>query len=163
MLQLRGLGRIDQVKIGVNGRPMINMTVLDVGPLTPASTGAYTSGGEGPHGGGRSGTTIVVPTTAPASVKSPYGGPVWGPKSAPTVQPNFPVPPLPTFPDPGVSPPIATNPANPSEPAPSGTQVLVSGTPAWADKLRGKGGWIAAGVGLLAVGIAAFAGYHSHH
>lgn len=166
MYQFRGLGRIDQVKLGVDGRPMINVTSIDVGPLTPATTGSFTSGGEGPHGGGRTGTGITVAggMSTGGGVRSPYGGPVWGPKSAPTTPPTLPVTPLPTFPGPSLpTPPIATNPSNPSEPAPSGAQVSVSSPPAWTQTFAGKG-WLVAGLGILAVGIAAIAGYaHTHH
>jgi hypothetical protein len=155
MFQLRGLGAIPMSAYGAGGGPVVvESTSIDVPYLQPPMT--YPGTLPPPTGGGGTYTpnAIFQLPTQPAMTYNPVG---------PTTNPPLP-PPLPP-PPPSVQPqiPVASNPANPNEPAPGGTQVYVAPPPwnaAWykfgmSPKLWGLV------VLALAAGIGGFAVYRS--
>ncbi len=166
MFQIRGLGAIDANKIGAG---TLRRPVMSTGGAveTPTAGGQVVVQGDGGNGGyappqvrwGRIPMAMVTPDVpqfqpmpTPSSTSLPYPGQSSGGGSSsqsPSSQP------------PSSQPPIATNPTNQSEPAPAGTQVTQSAPPTFKDKIAGKGGWIALGLGIVALG-AALLGAHAH-
>lgn len=147
-MQLRGLGVIDSNKIGastlrtpmVMGGGTVETVPATTGyPTVPTSTGGSGGGARATYGRG----DIAVMTNAAQP-------------SYPVMQPNAPSvePPLP---EPAPLPPMATNPANSSMPAPSGTQVTMQPAEPWnprwykwgmSPKLWGLAALAALGVGV---------------
>lgn len=151
MFQIRGLGAIPSSAYGAGGGPVVVApNTIDVPYAQPPTM--YPGTPPPPSGG----TPPYQPPLLFQSIPKTYVQP------APVVYPPVPDP-LP--PPPVVTPqlPVATNPANPTEPAPSGTQVYVA-PPAW-NAAWYKGGmsprlWGIA-VLLLALGIGGYAVYRS--